>query len=105
MREVIRKIKAKYKYNHLHGNASIKCVMKQLATTGKQQDRLAVAAPNGMANMVTEKLQQIVMGDNGEESDLFTSHEESVMAATTESKSSAEKPARRVRKTITSSRG
>jgi hypothetical protein len=57
--------------------------MKQLVTTGKQQDRLAVAAPNGMANMVTEKLQQMAMGDEEEEADLFASNKESTMVVTT----------------------
>ena len=82
-----------YKYNHAHNDASIKLVMKDIATVDEQRDRAAISGPTGgMANMVTERLQQMVM-EAGEETS--NSEEESVMAATSESNSSVERKSSR----------
>jgi phosphotransferase system HPr-like phosphotransfer protein len=93
IREAQRKIKASYKYDHSHNDASIKEIMKRLATADEQRDRATIAAPTGFANLVTDKLKELVAGT--EESDtIFSSDEESAMAATSDSESSAERPAR-----------
>ena len=88
--EAQRKIKAAYKYDHRHDDASIKEVMKHLATADEQRDRAAVAAPAGFANLVTTKLKELVAGSEGE----YTSDEESAMAATSDSESSVERSTR-----------
>ena len=95
--EAQRKIRAMYKYNHAHNDASIKLVMKDIATVDEQRDRTVISGPTGgMANMVTERLQKMVM-EAGEETS--NSEEESAMAATSESDSSVErKSSRRGRK-------
>jgi len=106
--EAQRKIKAAYKYDHRHDDASIKDIMKKLATADEQRDRAAVAAPAGFANLVTAKLKGLKTGSNmdelrrlvagTEESDgsskMFTSDEESAMAATSDDDSSVETQAR-----------
>ena len=106
--EAQRKIKAAYKYDHRNDDASIKDIMKKLATADEQRDRMAVAAPAGFANLVTEKLKGLKTGSNmdelrrlvagTEESDgsskMLTSDEESAVAATSDDDSSVEKQAR-----------
>ena len=79
--------------------------MKQLVTTDNQRDRSTVVALSSMGNMVTEKLQQMFMGNKGDELNLFVFNEESAILATMESKSSEEKPAHRGRKMKTRSSG
>ena len=56
VREALRTIKAAYAYNHKHGGASIAAIMKFLAATDKQCNRMAAPAPGNMANMTTDKL-------------------------------------------------
>ena len=52
--EAQRKIRAVYKYNHTHNDASIKLVMKEIATADEQRDITAISgSTGGMANMVT----------------------------------------------------
>ena len=53
--EAQRKIKAAYTYDHCHGAASIKGIMKRLATANKQWDRAAFVALKGFANLVIDK--------------------------------------------------
>ena len=88
-----------YAYNHAHDNASIKLMMKEIATADKQRDCAAISGPTGgISNMFTEMLQQMVM--EAEENTSY-SEEESAMAATLESDSSVErKSSRRTRKEI-----
>ena len=93
--EAQRKIKASYKYDHCHDDDSIKEIMRRLATADEQRDRAAVAAPTGFANLVTDKLKELV--DVSDSDPVFTSDDESAMAATSDSESSAERPARRGR--------
>ena len=71
--------------------------MKEIATADKQRYRAAILGPTGgIANMVTERLQQMVMEAGEETSNL---EEESAMAVTLESDSSVErKSSRRGRK-------
>ena len=46
-----RKIRAAYRYNHVHDDASIKFIMKQIATADEQRDRGAISGTSsGMAN-------------------------------------------------------
>ena len=89
--EVHRKLKGEYKNNHAHDANLMKQIMKRLATANKQCNRTAVPVPKGFANTVTEKLQKIV---DAEDRNLFTK-DESAMTETSESKSSAERPAHR----------
>ena len=58
--ETQRKIKTAYNCDHSHDADSIKEVMKLLATAGEQRDRTAIKALKGFANMVTNKLQELV---------------------------------------------
>ena len=68
--EVQRKIRAMYAYNHAHNNASIKLMMKEIATADEQRDRSEISGPTGViANMVTERLQKMVMEAGEETSD------------------------------------
>ena len=67
--------------------------MKQLVTAGKQLDQMMVPVPKGFADMVTDKLEELV---DAEDSDIFTK-DGSPMAATPKSKSSVEHPASRRR--------
>ena len=60
--EAQRKIKAAYKYNHCHDDASIKERMKRLATADEQRDGEAVAVPARFANLVTDRLKELVTG-------------------------------------------
>ena len=103
--EAQRRIKAAYKCNHHHDDASIKEVMKRLATANEQRDRTAVAAPAGFANLVTERLKELATGTDMDKlrelvagmedsKHLFTSDEESAMAATSDDDSLVERPAR-----------
>ena len=55
--EAQRKIKASYKYDHAYNAASVKVIMKILATADKQRNRTAVLVPKVYVNMVTDKLQ------------------------------------------------
>ena len=67
--------------------------MKEIVTADKQRDRAAISGPTrGISNMVTKRLQQMVM-DAGEETS--NSEEESRMAATSESNSSVERKSSR----------
>ena len=60
--EAQRKIRAAYQYNHVHNDASIKIIMKALATADEQRDRSAVPEPaRGFDNMVTNRLEQLMM--------------------------------------------
>ena len=87
------KIHAIYAYNHAHNDASIKGMMKEIATADKQRDRAEISGTNGgIANMVTERQQHMVM-EVGQETSY--SEEESAMAATSESDSSVEKKSSR----------
>ena len=92
--EAQRKIKASYNYDYCHDAASIKEIMKRLATANEQRDRTAIAAPKGFANMVTDKLRELV---DTSDSDALSTTDESVMTATSDSGSTAERPARRGR--------
>ena len=68
-----------YAYNHTHNDALIKLTMKEIATADKQRDHAAISGPTGgIANMVTERLEQMVMEAGEETSDL---EEESAMAS------------------------
>jgi hypothetical protein len=79
--------------------------MKQLVAADKKRDRSTIAAQSkGMTTLAIE-LQQMVMVDGTEESDLFESEDEHVMVATLENKSSAEKPMRRGGSKKTRARG
>ena len=52
--EAQRKIRAIYAYNHAHDDASIKLMMKEIATGDKQRDRTAISGPNrGIAGSKT----------------------------------------------------
>jgi hypothetical protein len=91
--EAQRKRKAQYKYDHAHNADSVKEIMKLLDTVNTHCNRTAVPAPKGFANLVTDKLQELV---DAEDSDLFTK-DKSAMTATPESKSPTEQLARRGR--------
>ena len=91
--EAQRKIRAMYAYNHAHNDASIKDMMKEIATADEQRDRAEILGPTGgLSNMVTERLHQMVMEAGQETSD---SEEESAMAATSESEISVERKSSR----------
>ena len=91
--EAQRKINAVYAYNRAHNDASIKLMMKEISTADKQREGTAISGTTGgIANMVTERLQQMVMEAGEETSDL---EEESAMAATSESDSSVKRKSRR----------
>ena len=82
-----------YAYNHAHNDVSIKDMMKEIATADEQSYRAAISGlTRGIANLVTERLQQMVMEAGEQTSDL---EEESAMAATSESDSSVERKSSR----------
>ena len=92
--EAQRKIKVAYNYDHSHDADSIKVIMKLLATADEQRDRTAIKAPKGFANMATNKLRELV---DVSDSDSLSTTDESAMAATSDSGSTTERPARRGR--------
>ena len=92
--EAQRKIKAAYNYDHSHDADSIKVIMKLLATANEQRDRTTIEAPKSFANMVTNKLWELV---DASDSGSLSATGESAMAATSDSGSMAERPARKGR--------
>ena len=84
IREAMRKIKAKYPYDHPHDENSIKMIMIKLATADEQRDRTNVPSLTNTANLVTARLQEMVTGGYS------TSEGESVMTATSRSGSSSD---------------
>lgn len=94
--EAQHKIRAKYQYNHVHSDVSIKWIMAELATADKQQDCTEMKTPSrgGMANLVTDWPQQLVLKVGEETSD---SESESAMVVTSDSESSAERKSNRRR--------
>jgi hypothetical protein len=87
-----RMIKALYKYDHCHDATLIKDTMKRLATADKQRDRAAIAALPRFVHMATDKLKVLMDTSN---SNRLSVSDKSAMAATLDSKSLAERPARR----------
>ena len=93
IREAQRKIKAAYAYNRAHDDASIKVIMTLLAAADEQRDRTTAPAPTDMANMVTDRLRELVTEDYS------SSDGESAMGATSGSGSSTDRSPRRERPT------
>ena len=72
-----QKIRAAYRYNHVHDDTSIKFIMKKIATADEQRDRAAISGTSsGMANMVMQQMMQAT-GD-----ETSASEEETAFAAT-----------------------
>ena len=84
--EAQRKIRAAYSYNHVHDDASIKFIMRAIATEDEQRDRGAISdTSSGMANMVMEEMMRAAADDTS------ASGDESAFAATTSDKISVDK--------------
>ena len=81
-----RKIRAAYRYNHVHDDTSIKFIMKQITTADEQRDLATISGTSsGMANMVMQQMMQAAGNETS------ASEEERAFAATSESESSVEK--------------
>ena len=91
IRDALRKIKAAYTYDHKHDAASIKAMMALLAAADEQRDRTTAPAPTGVADMVTDRLQELAVDGYS------TSDVESAMGATSSSGSATERSQQRER--------
>ena len=91
IRDALQKIKVAYTYDHKHDAALIKAIMALLEAADEQCDRTTAPAQTGIANMVTDRLQEMAVEGYS------TSDVESTIGATSSSGSATEQSPRRER--------